>query len=96
MEKSPKSPGKPGKSIELKVVQIGNSRGVRLPKAVLERYAIKDAVVLEAREEGLLLRNKREKRLSWEETYKDMAKAHEDWRDLEKAVGDGLDPKERW
>ncbi len=42
--------------LELKVVPIGNSRGVRLPKAVLERYAIGDGIVLEAREEGLLLR----------------------------------------
>ena len=42
---SRKSPAK----VELKVVRIGNSRGVRLPKAVLERYEIKDALVLEAR-----------------------------------------------
>ena len=43
---SQKSPAK----VELKVVRIGNSRGVRLPKAMLERYQIKDALVLEARD----------------------------------------------
>lgn len=80
-----------GRSIELKIVQIGNSRGVRLPKAVLERYAINDAVVLEAREDGLLLRNKRDKRLSWDDTYRDMARAREAWSDLEPLVSDGLD-----
>src|SRR5687767_13880632 len=42
--------------IELKVVRIGNSRGVRLLKEVLARYRIREAVVLEVREEGLLLR----------------------------------------
>ncbi len=40
------------RSLELKIVPIGNSRGVRLPKAVLDKYAIRDAVVVEEREEG--------------------------------------------
>ncbi len=77
--------------IELKVVQIGNSRGVRLPKTVLDRYAITDALVLEAREEGLLLRNKKDKRLSWEDTYREMANESEDWSDLDATTADGLD-----
>lgn len=82
-------------SLDLKVVPIGNSRGVRLPKAVLEKYAIRDVVVAEQREEGLLLRSKQDKRLSWEETYKDMARNREDWRDMDARVADGLD-KEPW
>ena len=86
----------PAKSIELKVVPIGNSRGVRLPKAILERYAIKDALVLEAREDGLLLRNKGDKRLSWDETYSEMAREREDWSDFDATVADGLDPDEKW
>ena len=82
--------------IELKVVQIGNSRGVRLPKAVLERYQIKEALVLEAREDGLLLRGKKDKRLTWEETYRQTAREKEDWSDLEAAVADGIAPEDKW
>ena len=82
--------------VELKVVRIGNSRGVRLPKAVLERYEIKDALVLEAREEGLLLRGKNDKRMTWEETYRDMARAKEDWSDLEGTAADGIEPGGKW
>lgn len=82
--------------LELKVVRIGNSRGVRLPKAVLERYDIKDTLVLEARDEGLLLLGRKDKRLTWEETYRDMAREKEDWSDLDAAVADGIDPAERW
>ncbi|MGH9577936.1 MAG: AbrB/MazE/SpoVT family DNA-binding domain-containing protein, partial [Terriglobales bacterium] len=78
--------------VELKIVRIGNSRGVRLPKAVLERYEIKDALVLEAREEGLLLRGKKDKRMTWEETYRNMAREKEDWSDLDAAVADGIEP----
>ncbi|OFW25744.1 MAG: hypothetical protein A3H97_01950 [Acidobacteria bacterium RIFCSPLOWO2_02_FULL_65_29] len=87
---------KSSRNIELKVVLIGNSRGVRLPKAVLDKYAIRDAVVVEEREEGLLLRSKQDKRLSWEDTYKEMAREREDWSDLDATVADGLDPEEKW
>lgn len=83
------------RTLELKVVSIGNSRGVRLPKAVLTRYAMQEAVVAELREEGLLLRGKNDNRLSWEDTYREMAREREDWTDLESTVGDGLD-KEPW
>lgn len=89
---SRKSPAK----VELKVVRIGNSRGVRLPKAVLERYEIKDALVLEAREEGLLLHGKKDKRLTWEETYRAAAREKEDWSDLDATLADGLGPGEKW
>lgn len=82
-------------SLEFKVVPIGNSRGVRLPKAVLDKYAIRDAVVVEEREEGLLLRSKKDRRLSWEETFKAMAYEREDWSDLDGTLNDGLD-KEPW
>lgn len=78
-------------SLELKVIRIGNSRGVRLPKAVLDKYAIRDAVLVEQRDEGLLLRSKKDRRLSWDETFKAMAHEREDWSDLDRALDDGLD-----
>ena len=78
-------------ALEFKVVRIGNSRGVRLPKTVLDKYAIRDAVVVEQREEGLLLRSKRDRRLSWDDTFKAMAQEREDWSDLDGTLNDGLD-----
>ena len=77
--------------LEIKVVPIGNSRGVRLPKSVIAKYAIGESVVLEEREEGVLLRSRKDKRLSWEDTYKDMARRREDWSEFDAAVADGLD-----
>ena len=81
--------------LELKVVPIGNSRGVRLPKTVLDKYAIRDVVVVEEREDGILLRSKKDRRLSWEETFKAMAEEREDWSDLDGTLNDGLD-NEPW
>jgi antitoxin MazE len=77
------------KTVELKIVAIGNSRGLRLPREIIERYAIEDTIVLEIREDGLVFRNKRDKRLSWEDTFKDMAREREDWSDFEGTVADG-------
>ena len=84
-----------GDPLELKVVSIGNSRGVRLPKAVLDKYAFGDAVLVEQREEGLLLRSKRDRRLSWDETFRAMAHEREDWSDLDRTLNDGLE-NEPW
>jgi antitoxin MazE len=84
------------KTLTLKLVRVGNSRGVRLPKTLLDQYAIRDSVVAEERADGLLLRAGRDKKLSWTETAKEMLREKEDWSDFEAAVGDGLDPDERW
>ena len=84
------------RKLELKVVAIGNSRGVRLPGDVLARNNIRDVVVLEEREDGIVLRPKRDRRLSWVETFREMAREREDWSDLDTVVTDGLDPEERW
>jgi antitoxin MazE len=77
---------------ELSVTRIGNSRGVRLPADILRRYQIKDAIILEQRPDEIVLRPKRARnqKLSWKETYKQMAQSNEDWSDWE-ALPDGLD-----
>lgn len=80
----------------LKVARIGNSRGVRLPAETLARYRIGDSVVMEEREDGILLRpsGSAPPRLSWEETAKAMAEAAEDWTAWGAADADGLEALE--
>lgn len=79
--------------VKLKVARIGNSRGVRLPAASLRRYRIGDAVLMEERSEGILLRptGPAVAKLSWEETAREMAASGEDWSDWDAAASDGLD-----
>jgi antitoxin MazE len=77
---------------EIKIVPIGNFRGVRLPQRLLDKYAIVDTVVLEEREDGSFLRGgQATEKLSWEETFREMALEAEDWSDMEAASGDGID-----
>lgn len=84
------------KTVELKLVAIGNSRGVRLPKTLIERYGIRDVLLIEEHAEGLFLRGKKDRRLSWEDTYKDMASQREDWSGFDTAIADGLEPGDKW
>jgi antitoxin component of MazEF toxin-antitoxin module len=76
----------------LKVARIGNSRGVRLPAATLRRYRIGETVVMEERSEGILLRptGPAVRKLSWEETAREMAASPEDWGAWDATTADGL------
>jgi antitoxin MazE len=57
----------------LKVVSIGNSKGVRLPSAVLRRYHIEDELEMIETADGILLRPKLSAKLSFEESFEEMA-----------------------
>ncbi len=77
--------------VEIKVSRIGNSRGIRLPAALLKRYHIDDAVLLEEGTDSITLRPKHSKKLSWKETADEMAKETESWKDLDVTMDDGLE-----
>ncbi len=79
------------KTIELKVSRIGNSKGIRLPAAILAKYGITDALLLEQRPDEIALRTKRSKKLSWKQTFEEMAAERENWLDFDQTVADGLD-----
>jgi antitoxin MazE len=79
------------RSRDTKIVPIGNSRGVRIPKALLQKYGLKNSLLIEETDKGLLLRNKEESKLSWEDTYKTMANEKENWDDFDITLLDGLE-----
>ncbi len=76
---------------DVKLIAIGNSRGIRLPKVLLQKYGWGDTLVLEETEEGVFLYSKERNKLSWKETYRAMAADSENWSDLDATVADGLD-----
>ena len=76
---------------DVKLISIGNSKGIRLPKVLLQKYGWGDSLVLEETEEGIFLYSNEKNKLSWKETYRAMAADREDWSDLDTTVADGLD-----
>ena len=52
-----------------KLITIGNSKGVRLPKKLIEKYHLHDSLNLEEKNDGILIKaDLPENKLTWEET----------------------------
>ena len=64
--------------IPAKLVAIGNSRGVRLPKAMIEQAGLQDDVELELVEGAIVIRRKRKVREGWAEAARLMAERGEE------------------
>lgn len=74
---------------DTKLVPIGNAMGIRISKKLLQKYGFVDQLILEETDRGILIRkSEKQIRLSWEETYKEMAQEKEDWSDFDITVGD--------
>lgn len=64
--------------MELSIINIGNSKGIRLSKAILEKYDISAKVELILEEDYIILRPKPEPRKGWEQAFKEMNETGDD------------------
>ncbi len=64
--------------IRTKVVKIGNSRGIRIPRTVLEQAGLTDEVEMIVEGNKLIIQASRHPREGWEERFADMAKQGDD------------------
>ena len=60
------------------LVQIGNSRGVRIPKAFLKQCQLHDQVELELRHDHLVIRAARQPRSGWADAFGHMREYGDD------------------
>lgn len=58
--------------MELSIIQIGNSKGFRLSKTLIEKYNIKDKVELILEKGYLILKPISSPRKGWETAFKEM------------------------
>jgi antitoxin component of MazEF toxin-antitoxin module len=82
--------------MKTKLIRIGNSRGVRIPGAVLALYRLEEGAVMELceRREGILLRPAGDTaaQLDWESAYQEMACSEEGFsEEWDVTTGDGID-----
>lgn len=64
--------------MEISIIQIGNSKGIRLAKTILEKYEITDSVELILKEGFLILKPIKKVREGWEASFKKMADRGDD------------------
>ncbi len=58
--------------MEVQVVKIGNSRGIRLSKTLLERYKIRDTVDLVMKKGHIIIKPLSKPRKGWDKAFREM------------------------
>ena len=56
--------------MKAQIIKIGNSHGIRIPKAVLEETRMSGEVELEVTGDGILIRNLKKPRADWDSAFK--------------------------
>jgi antitoxin MazE len=64
--------------MEVSIIKIGNSKGLRLSKTILEKYQIKDKVELILEKGQIILRPVDNPRKNWDKKFKEMSKNDHD------------------
>lgn len=61
-----------------RIVRIGNSQGVRIPKSLLDQSGLRGEVELEVKDGQIIIRFPELPRKGWEEAFRSMAAAEDD------------------
>jgi len=64
--------------MELSIIKIGNSKGIRLSKSILKQLGIKDRVELIVKDDQLIIKPISKVRDGWEDQFEQMAKLNDD------------------
>lgn len=65
-------------SVKTRIVKIGNSQGIRIPKTLLKQVGLKDEVIVEVGDRQLVVRSAKHPREGWEESFRLLAGEAED------------------
>jgi antitoxin MazE len=64
--------------MKVDIIPIGNSRGIRIPKALLEQCGFGDSADVAIEDNHLVLRPAGSAREGWKESFSSMAASHDD------------------
>ncbi len=64
--------------VQARVIRIGNSRGIRIPKVLLEECHLGEMVELDVEDGHLVVHAAKRPRQGWEESFRRMAEAGDD------------------
>ena len=64
--------------MKARIVRIGNSKGIRIPKPLIEQTGLSDDVTIEAEGNRLVIRAARRPRAGWAEAFQAMAVVGDD------------------
>jgi antitoxin MazE len=61
-----------------RIVKIGNSQGIRIPKIILEQSRLKDEVEIQVKDEQIVITPLQKPRAGWDEAFREMSKRGDD------------------
>jgi len=64
--------------MKTRIVRIGNSKGVRIPKPLLDQTGLEGEVEIQARQDSLVIRPGRKPRDGWSKAFREMARTGDD------------------
>ncbi len=80
-----------------RLIRIGNSRGIRIPKPLLEQVGLKDTVQIRAEKGRLVIQPQKELRHGWADAFRRMADSGDDRLILDNNTNNAFDTKEwKW
>jgi antitoxin MazE len=78
------------------LIQIGNSRGVRIPKVLLEQLGFSDEVEMAVEADQLVIRSARRPREGWEDQFRVMHERGDDRPNEEFSTSTGDEQQWEW
>jgi antitoxin MazE len=83
-------------ALKTRVIRIGNSQGIRIPKALLEESRLCVEVEVNVRDNQIVIQPIRKPRDGWDEAFARMSAAGDDTLLDQLAVGQGAWDEEEW
>ncbi|MBT8340128.1 MAG: AbrB/MazE/SpoVT family DNA-binding domain-containing protein [Desulfatitalea sp.] len=77
-----------------RVIKIGNSQGLRIPKPILEQTGIIDDVEIEVEKNQIIIRPMRNVRDGWDEAFKVMGQLGDDRHIIDRKISNAWDEDE--
>ena len=65
-------------SIRTRIVKIGNSRGIRIPKVIIDQVGLEGEVEISVQSDHLIIRPGSSPRTNWDEQFRAMAERGDD------------------
>lgn len=66
-------------SIKTRIIKIGNSKGIRIPKFLLDQLGLAEEVELSLGDNQLIIQSVRPVRYNWDEQFQQMAEKGDDY-----------------
>lgn len=77
-----------------RVIKIGNSQGLRIPKPILEQTGIMDDVEIEVEKNQIIIRPVKDVRQGWDAAFKNMGKKGDDELFIDDSILNSWDEEE--